>query len=164
MSSGNGGDLAGIGRALARLPSGLYVLTAGVGDAATGMLVSWVQQVGFAPPALIVALKSGRPIEQLVRQQGAFCLAVLDAAGKPLMGPFARGFPGSQHGFAGVAMTTSSIGVPFPTAANAHLVCRVRGAVDGWTDHTVVCGEVIGGDVRNEHDPLVHLRKNGFSY
>ena len=36
-------------RELGRLPSGLYVLTAGRGAAATGMLASWVQQVGFEP-------------------------------------------------------------------------------------------------------------------
>jgi flavin reductase (DIM6/NTAB) family NADH-FMN oxidoreductase RutF len=153
-----------IARGLGRLPSGLYILTAGRGDAATGMLASWVQQVGFEPPALVVALKRGRPIEELVRREGTFCLAVLDADSKALLGHFARGFEPGQPAFEGVAIATSAVGVPYPTAAHAHLVCRVRAIADDWSDHSVVCAEVVGGDGELARQPLVHVRKNGFSY
>jgi flavin reductase (DIM6/NTAB) family NADH-FMN oxidoreductase RutF len=155
---------AGIGRALARLPSGLYVLTAGRGEAATGMLASWVQQVGFEPPALVVALKKGRPVEALVRSERAFCLAVLDEQSRGLMSHFAGGFVPGENAFAGVATATSSIGVPYPAQTLAYLVCRVRGVADDWCDHAVVCGEVVGGDARTGAAPLVHVRKNGFAY
>lgn len=167
MSRGHGSadaDRAAIGRALARLPSGLYVLTVGSGDTATGMLSSWVQQVGFEPPTLIVALKKGRPIEARVRREGAFCLAVIDDDSKVLRNHFARGFEPGQPAFTGIATADSSIGVPYPTAAHAHLVCRVRGIVDDWSDHAVICGEVVGGNGRHDAAPLVHVRKNGFSY
>jgi len=166
MSGGTGsaGDRDAIGRALSRLPSGLFVLTAGTGDRAVGMLTSWVQQVGFEPPTIVVALRKGRPLEALVRKEGAFCLAVLDQASKPLLRHFARAFDPDQPAFGGIDTTLSSIGVPFPSAAHAHLVCRVRGVVDDWSDHAVVCGEVVGGDGRTEVTPLVHVRKSGFSY
>jgi flavin reductase (DIM6/NTAB) family NADH-FMN oxidoreductase RutF len=155
---------AAIGRGLARLPSGLYVLTAGRGASATGMLASWVQQVGFEPPALVVSLKKGRPIEALVRTEGVFCLAVLDEGSKKLMAHFARGFAPGEPAFVGIETRDSVLGVPVPIAAHAHLVCRVRAIVDDWTDHAVVCGEVIAGDGRIDAQPLVHVRKNGFSY
>jgi flavin reductase (DIM6/NTAB) family NADH-FMN oxidoreductase RutF len=155
---------AGIGRALARLPSGLYVLTVGRGEAATGMLASWVQQVGFEPPSLVVALRKGRPIEAQLRKEGAFCLAVIDEASKSLRSHFARGFEHGEPAFTRVATATSSLGVPYPTAAHAHLVCRVRGIADDWSDHAVVCAEVVGGDARLDAAPLVHVRKNGFAY
>jgi flavin reductase (DIM6/NTAB) family NADH-FMN oxidoreductase RutF len=154
---------AGISRALSRLPSGLFVLTAGRGDSATGMLASFAQQVGFEPPTVIVALKKGRPIEALVRSEGAFCLAVIDERSKGLMGHFARGFEPSQPAFVGIDIGHSAHGVPFPKTALGHLECRVRGIVDDWTDHVVVCGEVLAGDARSE-PPMVHVRKNGFSY
>ncbi|MCA8949656.1 MAG: flavin reductase [Planctomycetes bacterium] len=157
-------DKAAIARGLGRLPSGLYVLTAGRGEAATGMLASWVQQVGFEPPAVIVALKQGRPIEALVRSEGVFCLAVLDQDSKHLLGHFARGFEPGVPAFDGVETTVSAVGVPYPTAAHAHLVCRVRAIADDWSDHSVVCGEVIGGTGVIDREPLVHVRKNGFSY
>ncbi|MBL8727939.1 MAG: flavin reductase [Planctomycetes bacterium] len=155
---------AAIGRGLGRLPSGLYVLTAGRGAAATGMLASWVQQVGFEPPTVVVALKKGRPIEALVRAEGAFCLAVLDEASKGLLGHFARGFEPGEPAFDGIDVATSSLGVPYPTAAHAHLVCKVRAIADDWSDHAVVCGEVVGGAGAHDRQPMVHVRKNGFSY
>ncbi len=155
---------AAIGRAIARLPSGLYVLTAGRGAAATGMLASWVQQIGFEPPMLVIALKKGRPIEAIVRAEGAFCLAVLDDGSRSLLGHFARGFEPGQAAFTGIAVATCSLGVPYPTAAHAHMVCQVRGIADDWSDHAVVRAEVIGGDGRLDAAPLVHVRKNGFSY
>ncbi|MCB9879381.1 MAG: flavin reductase [Planctomycetes bacterium] len=153
-----------IARGLGRLPSGLYVLTAGRGDAATGMLASWVQQVGFEPPTVVVALKKGRPIEALVRSEGAFCLAVLDDDSKHLLRHFARGFEPGTPAFDGVDVATSSVGTPYPTAAHAHIVCVVRSIADDWCDHCVVCAEVVGGDGEPGRQPLVHVRKNGFSY
>ncbi|MGE3174626.1 MAG: flavin reductase family protein [Planctomycetota bacterium] len=163
-AAGDDAARAGIGRAMARLPSGLYVLTAGRGDAATGMLASWVQQIGFEPPTLIVALKKGRPIEQLVRDDGVFCLSVLCQSSKALMGHFARGFEPGEPAFTGLDVAVTASGVPYPRAAHAHLECAVRATALDWSDHTVVCAEVTGGDRRDDDQPLVHVRKNGFSY
>jgi len=163
---GDGGEALrdGIGRALSRLPSGLYVLTAGAGAGATGMLSSWVQQVGFEPPALVVALKKGRPIEALLRSQDTFCLSVIDDDSKSLVAHFARGFEPGTPAFDGIDTSHTEQGTPYPTAAHAHLVCRRVGIADNWTDHTVICGEVIGGEGRLDAQPLVHIRKSGFSY
>lgn len=154
---------SGISRALSRLPSGLFVLTAGTGAEATGMLASWAQQMGFEPPTIVVALKKGRPIETLVRTHGAFCLASIDERSKSLMGHFARGFEPGQPAFTGIETAIAQNGIPYPVAALGHLACRVKGVAADWTDHVVVCGEVIGGDARLDA-PMVHVRKNGFSY
>ena len=76
-------------RALGTVPSGLFILTTGRGDAATGALVSFVQQVGFEPPAVVVAVKAGRPIEALLRDTGRFCLSTLDDSAMVLLRHFA---------------------------------------------------------------------------
>ena len=153
-----------LSRGLARITSGLYILTAGRGAEATGMLASWVQQVGFEPPAIVVALKRGRPAESLLRNDGVFCLSVLDSESKALLGHFARGFEPGAPAFEGIAIATSPVGVPYPTAAHAHLVCKVLAIADGWTDHSVICAEVVGGDGDLSRQPMAHVRKNGFSY
>jgi flavin reductase (DIM6/NTAB) family NADH-FMN oxidoreductase RutF len=152
-----------VGRALARIPSGLFVMTAGRGAEATGMLVSWVQQVGFEPPALTVALRKGRPFVDLVRRERAFCIAVLDESGRALMRHFARGFAPGRPAFEGIAIADTPNGVPRPTAAQAWLACRMLGEAD-WSDHVVVCGEVVAGDGRLDALPLLHVRRDGFSY
>jgi flavin reductase (DIM6/NTAB) family NADH-FMN oxidoreductase RutF len=48
-------------RALGTIPSGLFIVTAGTGAEATGALLSFVQQVGFEPPCVTIAVKPGQP-------------------------------------------------------------------------------------------------------
>lgn len=163
MSAADDQVQAGIGRALACIPSGLFVLTAGRGPVATGMLASFVMQAGFAPPAVTVAVRKGRPIEDLLAREGIFCLTVIAPASRGLLTHFARGFDPDEDAFAGLEMRRSRDGVPFPAGGLAHLECRVLGAAD-WSDHVVFCGEVVGGEGRPELDPLVHFRRNGYSY
>ncbi|MBC8108463.1 MAG: hypothetical protein H7Z14_17895, partial [Anaerolineae bacterium] len=41
-----------IGKALGRIPSGVFVLTAAHAGERMAMLASWVQQAAFEPPAI----------------------------------------------------------------------------------------------------------------
>ena len=157
-------DRDAIGRALARIPSGLFVLTAGSGEQATGMMASWVQQAGFAPPTVVVAVAKVRPIAELIRRERAFCITVLDDATQQLVAHFARGFAPGAPAFAGIASALASNGVRYPSGTVAHLACRLLGEAADWSDHTVFGGEVTGGFGRLDREPRVHRRKNGFSY
>jgi flavin reductase (DIM6/NTAB) family NADH-FMN oxidoreductase RutF len=157
-------DRAGIANGLGRIPSGLFVLTAGRGDEATGMLVSFVQQIGFEPPAVIAAVRKGRPIEALIAREKLFCIAILGDGDRRLLAHFARGFDAGEPAFTGLTMTHTSEGIPYPSGTHGHLVCRLLGAASDWSDHTVFCGEVLNGSGLLDALPLVHVRKNGFSY
>src|SRR5512132_1490204 len=67
-----------LGRAIGKIPSGVYVLTSRAGEAdATAMLASWVQQAAFAPLSLSVAMAKDRPAYDVVRRAGSFVLSVL---------------------------------------------------------------------------------------
>ena len=147
-------------QALGRVPSGLFIVTAGTGDDATGFLASWVQQVGFEPPSLSVAVKQGRHVAKLIRDHGTFCVSILDEPSKSLLGHFARGFAPGDPAFTGVDTERASGGVPYLADALAWLECRFVAEVD-WADHSILCGEVIGGGMTREGDPLVHLRTTG---
>ncbi|MHC5063259.1 MAG: flavin reductase family protein [Planctomycetota bacterium] len=156
-------DPSPLAKALGRIPSGLFIVTAGTGDQATGFLASFVQQVGLEPPVLSVAVKAERPAAQLIRDHGAFCVAVIDEASKHLMGHYARGFEPGQPAFEGIESVESSLGVPYPSDALAVLGCKFVGEV-AWTDHILFAGEAVEGHARDESDPMIHLRKNGLSY
>lgn len=149
-------------QALGKVPSGLFIVTAGTGAEATGFLASWVQQVGFEPPAVSIAVKNGRYVADLVRSGGAFCVTVLDAESKHLLGHFARGFEPGAPAFEGLETGTSAAGVPYPAGGVAHLECKLLGEVD-WSDHTIFCGEVVDGAAR-DGEPMTHVRTNGASY
>jgi len=152
-----------LAKALGRIPSGLFIVTAGSGESATGFLASFVQQVGMEPPVLSVAVKAERPAAQLIRDHGAFCVAVIDEASKHLMGHYARGFEPGEPAFEGINSAESSLGVPYPSEALAVLSCKLVGEV-AWTDHILFAGEAIEGLARDDADPMIHLRKNGLNY
>jgi flavin reductase (DIM6/NTAB) family NADH-FMN oxidoreductase RutF len=163
MTESSTDRLPAFARALGAIPSGLFIATAGSGAQATGTLVSFVQQVGFEPPVVTVAVKKGRPLESLVRDGGRFCIGVLDKASSGLLGHFAKGFDPGEPAFDGVATATDDAGVPYLTDAVAWLSCKVVGEAD-WTDHVLFAGEVVAGGRRDDGSPMVHLRKNGLSY
>src|SRR5437868_5578486 len=50
-----------IGKALGKVPSGVYILTATHAGESSALLVSWVQQAAFAPPSLTIAMARERP-------------------------------------------------------------------------------------------------------
>ena len=155
--------LAPLAQALGTVPSGFFVATAGVGAESTGMLVSFVQQAGFVPPCISIALKPGRPMLALVRASRRFCLSVIDDASVALLGHFARGFDPGKPAFTNVNTALDDAGVPYLVDALAWMSCRVVGEVT-WSDHVIVCGEVLDGRRRDSGQPMVHVRKNGLGY
>lgn len=151
-----------VARALGAIPSGLFVVSAGVGASATGFLASFVQQIGFEPPAVTVGVRPDRPVVELILRSKAFCVAILGEGSKALLRHFARGFPPGEDAFAGVETKLTAAGVPFPASAIAHLECELIGDAS-FADHVLVCGRVVGG-ARRDGQPAVHVRRNGLSY
>lgn len=58
---------ADVAKALARLSSGLYVVTAANNSARSAMIASWVAQASFQPPGLSIAVAKDRAIESLMQ-------------------------------------------------------------------------------------------------
>src|SRR5689334_16914674 len=101
-----------LGLALGRVPSGLFILTARSGDRATGMLASWVQQAGFEPPMLTVAVRQDRYIGDWIADSGRFALNQIRAGQKGLLRHFARGFEPDAPAFDGLAIAREADGGP----------------------------------------------------
>jgi 3-hydroxy-9,10-secoandrosta-1,3,5(10)-triene-9,17-dione monooxygenase reductase component len=152
----------GLAAALGAVPSGLFVVTTGVGDAATGFLASFVQQIGFEPPALTVAVRSDRVLERM-RSSGAFCVNVLAQDDREHLVRFAKGPPATDP-FEDLAIVPcDDTGVPALVGTVAQIECRVIGEQATWSDHVLVCGAVVAGR-RPDGSPAVHVRRNGLSY
>ena len=156
-------EIPPLARAMGRIPSGLFILTAGRGTGATGLLTSFVQQAGFEPPVVTVAINKKRGIADLIRQDKAFCLSILRSGAKKLVTHFARGFEPDEPAFEGLRIKLCGRGIPYLADAHGHLSCEVVGE-SGWSDHVVFCGKVIAGACHDDATPWVHVRTNGLSY
>lgn len=149
--------------ALGRVPSGLYVLTAGTGAAETGMLASWVQQCSFDPPQVTVAVNTQREVLEALTIGAPFVLNVLPEGGKALVAYFGKGFATGEPAFTGLDVRRDSDAPPVLLAAHAYLVCRVAARVEAG-DHALLIARVEAGAVLHDGKPTVHVRKNGLRY
>ena len=63
--------------AFAKMTYGIYVLTSKAGEAVNGMIASWVSQVSYDPPLIMVAVHRNRYSHQLIEKGGCFTLHIL---------------------------------------------------------------------------------------
>jgi len=149
--------------ALGRIPSGLFVVTIRKGDAATGMLASWVQQCSFAPPRITLAIQPQRDISTLLTPQARFTLNIIREGQNDLVSHFSRGFADSDDPFKNIEIDLESAFAPVLKSSLAFLDCTAVERVNAG-DHAVVIAEVNNGRMLQESKPWVHIRKNGLRY
>ncbi|KAK9802723.1 hypothetical protein WJX73_000981 [Symbiochloris irregularis] len=150
-----------IAKALARLSSGLYIVTAATAGAKGAMVASWVAQASFEPLGLTVAVAKDRAIESLMQVGDTFVLNCLgDSNAGPMMKHFLQRFPPGADRFNGVeTFTAPDTVVPVLAEAIAYCTCRVRTRLE-TPDHWITYAEVVSGDVgQPDAKTAVHRRK-----
>jgi flavin reductase (DIM6/NTAB) family NADH-FMN oxidoreductase RutF len=153
-----------VGKALGRIPSGVFILTAGQGESATAMMASWVQQASFMPPMVSVAVAKGRPVSDVVRREGKFALSVLGEHDHALMKKYARGVATGPAAFEGVKTRAAANGATILEESLAYLECRLVNTCDTGGDHEILLAEVTAGQLLREGPSFIHLRGSGFHY
>jgi len=147
-------------KALGRISSGLYIITAQKGDVNSAMLASWVMQASFEPLGLTIAVAKDRAIESLMQVGDRFVLNVLEEGNHlHLMKHFLKRFPPGADRFAGIKTQEADNGSPILTDALAYLECEVFTRMEA-SDHWIVYSTVQNGRV-SKPDALtaVHHRK-----
>lgn len=152
-----------LARALGRIPSGLYVACTRRGERPVGFVASFVQQVAFEPPTVVLAV--GREREQLadLRRVGRFTLSIVGEGGQALLAPFLRRDDDLRSPFGAVEVASAPSGMPVLADALAWLDCRIAGEHEAG-DHVVLFGVVEDGAARPDGTPRVHVRRNGLAY
>lgn len=151
-----------IGPALGKIASGLFIATAMVDGAPIGMLCSFVEQAGFEPPMISLAIAPGRPLTAALDGPGVFGLHVLSKDDNALLKAFARGE--NPAAFTELPLVKNAHGVPQFADAWAFLVGKVTGRLSAG-DHTLYLAEVIDGVLqKGKQEPMVRIRANGFGY
>ncbi len=149
--------------ALGRIPSGVFILTAGQGTVETGLLASWVQQCAFKPPTISFVIQRGRPIAELLPRQAVFTINILEAAQTDMIAHFGKGFALDDDAFKGLDIRRDPPYGPILNEALAYLHGKVLDRLPVG-DHELFVAEVTAGGLLDEGQPMVHIRKNGFHY
>lgn len=149
-----------MGKALGRIASGLFVVTAKCEDKEDAVLASWVNQCAFDPPAVTIALATLRQARLLVEGAGAFIVNVLPKDDMALLKYFSRP---PEDIFKGVMTRKGLEDIRILIDAVAYLECEVVQSMQAG-DHVLYVGEIVGGKTLKGGDPYIHVRDNGFNY
>ena len=156
---------ADLQKALGRISSGLYIITATKGDVQSAMLASWITQASFEPLGFTVAVAKDRAIESLMQVGDTFVLNILEEGNyQPLMKHFLKRFPPGADRFAGVRTRPANNNSPILADALAYLECEVSSRME-LSDHWLVYCIVDDGKVsKEEATTAVHHRRVGNYY
>ncbi|WP_422000570.1 flavin reductase family protein [Reyranella sp.] len=128
---------------LRMIPYGIYVLTAddGKGNIAAAT-VNWVTQTAFAPPLVVVGVKTDSGAYQTIKAAGSFALNMLGKDQKGLAFTFFRPADVSDGKLSGQAYRKGTTGAPVLVEAPGAVECKVTTIVEQG-DHHIVVGEVV---------------------
>ncbi len=157
-------DKRTIGRALGRVPSGVFILTARHEDRQIAMMASWIQQISFDPPAIAVAMGRERPAHALLRESKRFAISILADGDSSLMKRYARAAGQDDNAFTDVNIAASPGNQPILTDALAWLECEPLQVIDFQADHVLFIAKVVAGELLKEGQSFTHIRGNGFHY
>jgi flavin reductase (DIM6/NTAB) family NADH-FMN oxidoreductase RutF len=135
--------------ALRMIPYGIYVLTAddGKGNVAAAT-VNWVTQSAFAPPLVVVGVKTDSHGYAIVKETKTFTLNMLGKEHKGLAFTFFKPAAVADGKISGQAFHKGANGVPILDAALASVECKVTSIVEQG-DHHIVVAEVTEAHVPN---------------
>ncbi len=133
--------------ALRMIPYGIYVLTAddGKGNIAA-TTVTWVTQTAFAPPLVVVGIRTDLGAYQLVKNTRNFALNMLGKDQKGVAFTFFNPCRLENGKLSGHPIHKGTTGAPILDAALAAVECRVTSIVEQG-DHHIVVGEVVDAHV-----------------
>jgi flavin reductase (DIM6/NTAB) family NADH-FMN oxidoreductase RutF len=141
-------------KALEKITYGLYILTTKRGKEINGMVASWVSQVSFSPPLVMVVIRRNRYSHKMVSESGVFAMNVLSKEDSRLVSKF-KG-PTPEEKFKGIKWGTKSTGAPIIDEAIAYMDCKLVNSIDTG-DHTIFVGEIVDADTLKDGIPMTSL-------
>ncbi|MFV0129206.1 flavin reductase family protein [Streptomyces sp. HMX112] len=153
---------------MSRLASGVVLVTAhepplsaeGPRGEDVGMTATAFMSVSLDPPMVMVGLRAGSRMDDLLAEQPVWGVSVLSESQRHIAGRFAmKGRISDRLLFEDIPRTRGEVsGAPLVGGALAVLECRTEQRVEAG-DHTLVIGRVLTvGLPSGEGDPLMYFR------
>jgi len=144
--------------AMRNLAGGVSVISAGRGEARSGMTATSVSSLSLEPPSLLVCIRRGSATLAAITAHRAFGVNVLSADHRHLADRFA-----GQTGIAAAARfrdtdwLTLATGAPLLADALTAVDCTLERIID-YSSHTIVIGRVRAVHMGGGSGPLVYWR------
>jgi flavin reductase (DIM6/NTAB) family NADH-FMN oxidoreductase RutF len=145
-------------KSLSCMVHGIYVLTASHEGEINGMIASWVSQVSYEPPMIMVAVHPNRYSHRLIEKGGAFALHIISRERKDFLKRFKGPDPASK--FASLRWSKGITGAPLLEDCIAWLECRVKTSMSPG-NHTLFIGQVVDARLFSTGDPMCTLDYDG---
>jgi flavin reductase (DIM6/NTAB) family NADH-FMN oxidoreductase RutF len=127
-------------KTMGQMSYGIYILTSFYRKERGGMVASWVSQVSYDPPMVMVAVHPKRFSHHLIDQSGYFALHLLSRNQTDLIDCFKGPDPAAK--FASIPWSRGKTHCPVLASCLAYMECEVKARYSPG-NHTLFIGEVI---------------------
>ncbi len=132
-------------------------MTSSYEGAVSGFIASWITQVSFVPPLVMVAINPLHYSYELVVRSNAFAINLLRADQISLVDWFGKRSGKSVDKLPATAYEIGTTGVPVLEDCLASIECAIM-----WTkeagDHVIVVGRIVDAGIKSEGQPLQETR------
>jgi flavin reductase (DIM6/NTAB) family NADH-FMN oxidoreductase RutF len=139
--------------AMARLPAGVVVVTARMGDEFRGLTASSLVSISLEPPMVLVGLERESATRAAILETRAFNASLLTRSQEFLADRFAGRAPGLDPEWRTLPHRLGRNGIPLLDGCAAWLECRLL-QVHPAGDHDICVGEVEAAAI-GSGDPLI---------
>lgn len=154
-----------ISLALKKISYGFYIVTtkAHAEDLSTresdyyaAGTVSWVSQISFDPPMVMVAIQKDSDLNETIQRSQTFAINIVGKAELAMLKDFSNESKIEGTRINGYAFEEMETGAPILKDVPAYFECSLHDALTTEGDHMVFIGKVINAHVRNEDaEPLM---------
>ena len=134
-------------QALGKMIYGIYVLTTFHKEEINGMIASWVSQISYDPPLIMVAIHPNRYTHHLIEQSGCIALHLLAKGHRGFLTRFKSSDP--KNKFSAIQWVKGKTGCPILKDCAAYLECEVKTTYRPG-NHTLFFARVVEAQVLSE--------------
>jgi flavin reductase (DIM6/NTAB) family NADH-FMN oxidoreductase RutF len=149
---------------LRKMTYGMWVLAAGEGEDLEASSVTWITQVSFAPPMVVVGIKADSHLTEVVARHKAFTVHLLSKDQQDIAGAFIKPTVIGPGTIGGIAYKRAPVtGAPLLDGFPAWLEARVVEKIQPG-DHTLFVAEIVGVDATDAAAQPFTLAQAGWNY
>ena len=137
--------------------TGVTIVTSNRNGQVYGMTVSAFASLSIEPMQIIVSLRSGSLLQDMISDSNNFAVSILREDQKEVAGYFASsGREPCDGEFPGLRCSTAISGAPIIGGSLAHFACTLATTYDGG-DHVIIVGDVVDA-VAEDGAPLLYFK------